>query len=709
MKKFTVIFATILLLATTAMAEVSDVVLKSSVTKPQPMTGLVLWPDQAENLKETHAQSIQLEYAYCLPCKVVTGCAPDGTIQYDWTWFDNILNDVSSRGHQLIARFRYEYPNSKDVDGKTAGMTAVPQYIKDRSDYAETYNKVKGDGPTYYADWSNEELRRFTKQFYTDFAARYGADPRLAFVEVGFGHWSEYHIFGTTLQLGKNFPSMEYQKEFLMHMEKTMTTIPWGISIDAADNSQSPIIDDQSLMALSFGNFDDSFMHKDHEIGTSDGYNEECWVALGSATRWQRGYAGGEISYYTDNDQKNFLNPAGMYGHTWEEQAAKYHITFMIANDAPEGTYGTGERFASATLATGYHFAVKRCTTDGASTSLLVTNTGVAPLYRDAYFAIDGVRSETSLRGLLPGEEKWVTVARGLELNADGTAKVNPVIESDYILKSQEIQYDAGPQSSKDVSATFKIDGTQVTVADTYTMTVAYDAPETQYTISVTPAANATVKEFTGATPSGSDYIVEAPKPGLTSTATFTIVAEDGVATRTYTIKIKKNAAPGEAPDEEVCHFTGNTPSMPDVVTVIGNYAKKGTVTYNGTTYDTSVKMESSTNVSIMPQYDCTVTLYFTSGSGSSKLDGVEITPDAEGKCTFNGVAGTTYSLTKKKTNTNLVLIVFSKGGMSGIDGIAVGGVDTDAPMYDLMGRRVVSPVEGQIVIVNGKKLIYRK
>ena len=103
------------------------------------------------------------------------------------------------------------------------------------------------------------------------------------------------------------------------------------------------------------------------------------------------------------------------------------------------------------------------------------------------------------------------------------------------------------------------------------------------------------------------------------------------------------------------------------------------------------------------------MTLYFTSGSGSSKLDGVEITPGAEGKCTFNGVAGTTYSLTKKKTNTNLVLIVFSKGGMSGIDGIAVGGVDTDAPMYDLMGRRVVSPVEGQIVIVNGRKLIYRK
>lgn len=198
MKKLILSVVTLLLLAAGVNAEVTEVMLNSSITKPQPMTGLVLWPDQARDLYSTHGGSIRLEFAYCLPCKVVTGCGDDGTIQYDWTWFENILDDVASRGHQLIARFRYEYPNSKDVDGKTAGMTAVPQYIKDRSDYNETYNKVKGDGPTWYADWSNAELKRFTKQFYTDFAARYASDPRLAFLEVGFGHWSEYHIYATT-------------------------------------------------------------------------------------------------------------------------------------------------------------------------------------------------------------------------------------------------------------------------------------------------------------------------------------------------------------------------------------------------------------------------------------------------------------------------------------------------------------------------------
>lgn len=443
MKRLSIVLVAITLSLASVMAEIRDVAVKSEITAPQPMTGLVLWPDQADNLDTTHGNSIQLEFAYCLPCKVVTGCDEDGTIRYDWTWFDKILEDVSSRGHQLIARFRYEYPNSKDVDGKTAGMTAVPQYIKDRSDYHETYNKVKGDGPTYYADWSNEELMRFTKQFYIDFAERYSSDPRLAFLEVGFGHWSEYHIYGTTLQFGKNFPSKEYQREFFMHMDRTMTSIPWGVSIDASDDSYSPLTEYDSLMALVFGCFDDSFMHKDHEIGSNDGYNERCWNAIGGVTRWQTGFAGGEVSYYTDNDQKNFLNPAGMYGHTWEEQAAKYHITFMIANDAPEGKYGTGERFKSASLATGYKFSVKRCTTDGSKTHILVTNTGVAPLYRDAYFSVDGVRSETSLRGLLPGEELWVTVPCGLQLNPDFTPVEKPQIVSDCILASQEIQYDA--------------------------------------------------------------------------------------------------------------------------------------------------------------------------------------------------------------------------------------------------------------------------
>lgn len=400
-----------------------------AITSVQPMTGLVMWTTHSQRNK--YAPVIALEYQYCLPCRVVTGKV-DGKLQYDWTYFEKILNDMQSRNHQGVIRFRYEYPGNKEVDG-VAGSTAVPQYIKDMEGYNETFKKNE-DGPTYYADWTNAELQWFTKQFYTDFAARYNDDPRIAFVELGFGHWSEYHIYGTPLKLGTNFPSKAYQKEFLQHVSQVLD-IPWAISIDAADEGYTPIVGDEDLMALHFGLFDDSFMHSQHERNQGDGYNESCWLAIGRDTRWQTGVCGGEISYYTSADQRNFLNPEGMYGWTWENAAAKYHISFMIANDAPGGIYGTVDRFREAGMAVGYQFEVLNCRTNGQETRLTVTNNGIAPIYRDAYFALADVQSETSLRGLLPNETMEIVLPKGFSVG-DQLRIVSP-----HILPTQHIEY----------------------------------------------------------------------------------------------------------------------------------------------------------------------------------------------------------------------------------------------------------------------------
>lgn len=445
MNKLLITIITLLAATTGAKAEGwQSVGIKSAVSHVQPMTGLVLWTDLSEDEFSTYGQSHALEYSYVAPCKVVTGCAADGTIEYDWTYLEDMLNGIKSRNHQAILRFFYVYPGEKMVDNKR-GTTAVPAYIKALPDYHETYKEVKGDGETYYADWSNAELKRFTKQFYTDFAARYGNDPRIAFLEVGFGHWAEYHIYddnGVDLQFGKNFPTKEYQKEFFQHLSKVMP-IPWAISIDASDSFYTPFTADEELMGMTFGLFDDSFMHKTHEIGTSDGYNEECWNKMGKQ-RWNTGVCGGEISYYSSSDQKNFTNPAGMYGHTWEEQAAKYHISFMIANDNPGGknSYNNPMRFKECSMATGYHFEVTNCETDGMQTRLNVTNKGIAPIYRDAYFAIGSVRSEQSLKGLLPGITTEVSIAAPLHINVNGYAIKEPQIVSDYILDTQKIEYD---------------------------------------------------------------------------------------------------------------------------------------------------------------------------------------------------------------------------------------------------------------------------
>lgn len=411
--------------------------LQATLTEAQPMTGIVLWTDQADDLNSTYGKSISMEYAYCLPCKVVKG-KTNGKINYDWSSFETLLNEITSRNHQAIIRFRYEYPSGTDVDGQK-GTTAVPDYIKALPDYSETYSKnPSGDGPTYYADWSNTELQWFTKQFYTDFAARYDTDPRLAFLEVGFGHWAEYHIYGTKLNLGVNFPTHAYQAEFLNHVDSVCVHLPWLISIDAADADYTPIVKTAGLMALNFGLFDDSFMHSEHDMAQGDGYNEECWNAIGQGTRWKKAPCGGEISYYTSKDQKNFLNPAGMYGVTWEQAAAKYHMSFVIGNDAPGSAYGTATRFLEAALACGYRFQVQECWTSSDSTWVKIANVGVAPIYRDAYVSVNGVRAAYSLKNLLPGKKCWMGVAAG------GSDPVL-TIACDY-LNGRKISYEANCQ-----------------------------------------------------------------------------------------------------------------------------------------------------------------------------------------------------------------------------------------------------------------------
>ena len=415
-------------------SSLTKVALHREITGVQPGTGIVFWPDQAKANHAQYGDGISLEFSYCLPSEIVLG-KQGNQIPYNWTPFDSLLDDIASRNHQAVIRFRYEYPSGREVDGNP-GTTAVPAYIKSMNDYHETYSENPGgDGPTWYADWSHPELQWFTMQFYDDFAQRYQNDPRIAFLEIGFGHWSEYHIYGTDLDLGRNFPSKSYQETFLRHIEETMQ-IPWLISIDAADDEYSPITASNELMQLHFGLFDDSFMHEEHEITSGDGYNERCWHALGDQ-RWQTSPNGGEISYYDDSDQKNFLNPEGMYGTTWEQASAKYHLSFMIANDALNGKYATPERVRTASMKTGYAFHVTECATGNSHTELQVCNQGIAPLYRDAWFAIGSTRSTDSLKGLLPKQCSPVSIAAELILDTDLH------IISDEILPAQTIEFSA--------------------------------------------------------------------------------------------------------------------------------------------------------------------------------------------------------------------------------------------------------------------------
>lgn len=389
--------------------------LSSEITGVQPMTGIVLWANSHNgSLLKTASEYVQLEYAYLDPAKTVISAG-----NYDWSSLEATLNAVSGRGKQMVLRFAYTFP------GQT---TNVPNYIKSLPGYNETSGITEGR-QTYFPDWSNEELQKAHIDLYTAFAERYDNDPRIAFLQVGFGLWSEYHIYQPGVQLGVNFPSKAFQAEFLNHMGDVFDTLQWSVSIDAGVQSVSAFQSGSSLMNLDFGVFDDSFMHQNH-----GGYNESMWNHFNYPQRYKKSVQGGEFNYYTSFDQQNVLNPAGIHGRTFAGQSAKFHISYMIGNDQPN--YQSNQRIREAGLSTGYRFKITSFQASSNESKVTVTNTGVAPIYYDAFVTVNNIAATSSLKGLLPGASANFTIAAG---------GANPVlsIEADRLVDGQRIEFDA--------------------------------------------------------------------------------------------------------------------------------------------------------------------------------------------------------------------------------------------------------------------------
>lgn len=420
MKKTILLFITGLICHFAFTQSYINYTLQSSIDRVQPMTGVVFWTNNSSDLNQLE-NDVQLEFSYLIFSDVVN----DTEGEYDWSVVEQRLNSASNRGHQCILRFRYCYP------GQT--YPSVPAYIRNRSDYTDQSASIEGSY-TFIPDWSNATLQQFTLDFFEEFAKEYDNDPRLAFVQVGFGSYAEYHLYAGPLDLGRTFPTKNYQTQFLNHLGTHFKLTPWNVSIDAADGSRSPFSSNQNLKNLQFGLFDDSFMHSNHSNSNNE-YNRASWLFF-SEDRWKENVAGGEFSYYSNYDQRNVLNlPDGPHGRSFESFADQYHITYIIGND--QLNYQPQSRIKSASMAMGYKFEVTEFKSDGNETIVTIENNGIAPIYFDAFPKIDGTRSTLSLKGLLPGESRIFTIATGLTESSELT------IDSDRLVNGQVIQYNA--------------------------------------------------------------------------------------------------------------------------------------------------------------------------------------------------------------------------------------------------------------------------
>ena len=366
------------------------------------MTGIVMWESSANS----HTDAIQLEYSYMRYGEVVKLRS-----EYDWSSVERKLNAIAGRKHQAVLRFYETWPGRQ---------TTVPDYIKRLPDYREVRARSE-NRDTAFPDWSHPEYQRFILEFFERFAAEYDRDPRLAFVETGFGLWSEYHIYSGPEVLGKTFPSMEFQAKFFRHLARAFKDTPWLISEDAHEAKRSPLSSQKELIDIRFGIFDDTF----HEAW-APGYNRDGWDFFG-ADRWQGSPRGGEILF--PNKER-----AEKVAAAWKKEAANFHITFMICEQWPRWT--TMQRIRANGMFCGYQFKITAFEESERTSRVTVTNAGVAPIYFDAYVAVNGKRANESLKGLLPGAARRFDVA-------SGSASPKLTIECDRLVPGQLIEFEA--------------------------------------------------------------------------------------------------------------------------------------------------------------------------------------------------------------------------------------------------------------------------
>ena len=106
----------------------------------------------------------------------------------------------------------------------------------------------------------------------------------------------------------------------------------------------------------------------------------------------------------------------------------------MIGNDQPD--YQPAARIRQASLACGYKFRVTSFLSSTGNSRVTILNTGIAPIYRDAYVAVNGTRAATSLKLLAPG-----TTAT-FDIPAGGDSPVL-TIQSDHLVPGQSIDFAA--------------------------------------------------------------------------------------------------------------------------------------------------------------------------------------------------------------------------------------------------------------------------
>ncbi|WP_146457009.1 DUF4832 domain-containing protein [Rubripirellula tenax] len=335
-----------------------------------------------------------------------------GPGQYEWRAFEQILNDVASRGHQTVTRIFLEYPGKEGV---------IPTFLVEGGlkvhRYLNTNTAPFPPAAIETPDYGDPNLRKVMTDFITAWGKRYDGDPRLAYITAGMlGTWGEWHTYPKT----ELWASKEVQKEVLDAFDRSFRKTPVLLRYPAGKDDY--LYTDST--PYRFGYHDDSFAHSTLDTGRPED-EWYFWPKMKTARlsdRWQTAPIGGEIRpevWGCCFDEK----PCTEASQSFDECRDVTHATWLMDTGMNQ-EQPSPDRYARAVKAVqkmGYDFEVTRAggeaQADGsARVDVTLTNRGIAPFYHHGWAAElllihDGkvfkrIATDWSPREILPGESK---------------------------------------------------------------------------------------------------------------------------------------------------------------------------------------------------------------------------------------------------------------------------------------------------------------
>jgi hypothetical protein len=369
-----------------------------------PLKGLVPYSGDRH---EAFPHSMEFSY---LPISAVV----KGKNQYDWKALEDLLNDVSSRGHQTVIRFFLEYP--KEPSG-------IPQYLiagglkvtKWNSDSAVS-DPAQGLGDNITPDYNDPNLRLCLTSFIATLGRKYDGDPRLAYITMGIlGAWGEWH----TWPRNELFAPVPVQNEVMSAFQKAFVRTPVLMRYPRGKGDQG----NAENASKPFGYHDDSFglATLDTDKPDDSWYFMPAMKAAGTTEKWQRHPIGGEIR--PEAWGKCFdAKPDRPEIQDFEKCVRTTHATWlmdsgMFSEDIPRTPERT-KRASEMVRLMGYDFYVPKARIQAGAGFLVVTtsirNQGVAPFYalwplKMALLdtnkkVIREAKADLGLEGILPGD-----------------------------------------------------------------------------------------------------------------------------------------------------------------------------------------------------------------------------------------------------------------------------------------------------------------